>query len=674
MTFLQPALLFALPFILVPVLVHLLNKRRHRTYAWAAMMFLVRATQQARGRRKLRHFLILACRVLAVAALIFALSRPLAGGWVSWFGGNRPEAILLLLDRSASMESAPSENTPTKRSAAISRVASAVKELAGGARVVFFDSAGTLPLEMASADALADLPQAAPTGTAADIPALLEKAIDYLTTAKPGRAEIWLASDLQESNWLPNDGRWQTIRASLRGLNQTPPVRILGLTGEPASSHALRLVNVLREGPNLLLDIEIQRLGDGPTALPLTVALDGAAGIEETIDVPQSPLAMRKRLSLGQRTEGGWGRLGLGPDLNTTDNIVWFAFGGQTPLQSAVVSADFAGKVLALASAPPGSNARQSSVFAPENAHNIAWQQTRLILWQAPLPSGALAAQLEKFVESGGSVIFFPSGHESAPDEAIFGQHWSAPEAAAADARFSILSWETMGGPLAHFRDGHPMGLDKLFIIKRQLPTGEASVIATYDDGSPAATRLASGLGQAVFFSTLPDPRWSDLESSNILLPLIERLLAASARFAVEAPTLSLGDAPPSVPGQTGAWECLDGFLRDGTVAAAPSVHPGIYRRGTSLAAFNVPASEFQPAVIDRARLEKLFDGIGMRLFEERVTREQGLATEIWRSFALFVLFLLLAEALLCLPQARAQSTSAAASNAPDPGLPRTAP
>ena len=53
---------------------------------------------------KLRQFLILACRVLAVAALIFFAARPLAGGWLGWALSSAPDAILILLDRSASME------------------------------------------------------------------------------------------------------------------------------------------------------------------------------------------------------------------------------------------------------------------------------------------------------------------------------------------------------------------------------------------------------------------------------------------------------------------------------------------------------------------------------------------------------------------------------------------
>lgn len=648
MSFLQPFLLFGLPFVLVPILVHLLNKRRHKTYKWAATMFLVRATQQARGRRRLRHFLILACRVLAVAALLFALSRPLAGGWVSWFGGNRPEAILLILDRSATMESRIEEGGPVKRESALARVSAAIKEFASGTRVVLFDSTGGAPMELASAEALADLPQAGPSEGGADIPGLFERALDYLATAKPGKAEIWIASDLQASNWAANDGRWQTIRSSYRALGQDPPVRVLGLTGAPASEHGIQLLNVWRDGPEVQLDLEIRRTGESATPLPLTVSLDGGAGAQESIELKDGILNLRKRINVGDRKDGGWGRLSLGPDLSPADNTIWFAFGPEKPLLTKVVSADRAGKVLALAAAPPGQSGRQSTLLEPTDAHQIDWATTRLIIWQAPFPDATLAQQLTTFLENGGSILFFPPASSEESAGSFQGLGWSPEETAPADGKFGILSWDTTSGPLANFREGQPMAMDRLFIIRRRVATGDATVLATFDDGSPAVSRLGVGRGQAVFFSTLPDRRWSDLGSYNVLLPLIERLLSSAARFSQDAPTLSLGDPLPEDPLTKAAWETVDSAASGG--GASPTSRAGVYRRGGTLAAVNVPAAEFQPPVLERTELDALLAGMRARLFEERVSREQGLASEIWRAFAIALLFFLLSEALLSLP------------------------
>ena len=103
MIFLQPFILWGLPLVLLPVIIHLLNRMRYRTVAWAAMMFLLTASKQATRQARVREWLILACRILAVLALLFFLARPLVGGWLGAAAGNQPDTVVVVLDRSPSM-------------------------------------------------------------------------------------------------------------------------------------------------------------------------------------------------------------------------------------------------------------------------------------------------------------------------------------------------------------------------------------------------------------------------------------------------------------------------------------------------------------------------------------------------------------------------------------------
>src|SRR5438445_4785125 len=103
MPFLQPLLLLALPLIALPVIIHLINQRRYQTIHWAAMMFWLAANRMSRGYARLRQILILLFRVLAIAALILAVSRPLTSGWIGRVAGGRPDATIIILDRSPSM-------------------------------------------------------------------------------------------------------------------------------------------------------------------------------------------------------------------------------------------------------------------------------------------------------------------------------------------------------------------------------------------------------------------------------------------------------------------------------------------------------------------------------------------------------------------------------------------
>ena len=98
MSFLQPWMLWVLPTIALPILIHLIYQHRHRSVEWAAMMFLVRAQRMNKGMARLRYVLIMLMRMAAIAAIIFVASRPLASGRFRMFGMGKPDATLILLD------------------------------------------------------------------------------------------------------------------------------------------------------------------------------------------------------------------------------------------------------------------------------------------------------------------------------------------------------------------------------------------------------------------------------------------------------------------------------------------------------------------------------------------------------------------------------------------------
>ena len=66
MSFLQPWMLLALPVIALPIIIHLINQRRYQSVPWGAMMFLLAANRMSRGYARLRQWLILLLRTLAI--------------------------------------------------------------------------------------------------------------------------------------------------------------------------------------------------------------------------------------------------------------------------------------------------------------------------------------------------------------------------------------------------------------------------------------------------------------------------------------------------------------------------------------------------------------------------------------------------------------------------------
>lgn len=168
MSFYQQPLLWFLCAAAIPVIIHLLNRRRHKTLAWAAMQFLLKATRESRGKKKLRHILILTARALGIACLATAVARPMIGGLLGW-GASKMDTVILILDRSASMETTAENASAPRRELAIDRVRDAMKSL-DATRLVLIDSATSTPQDIPSPEILAEITNTRATDAAANIP------------------------------------------------------------------------------------------------------------------------------------------------------------------------------------------------------------------------------------------------------------------------------------------------------------------------------------------------------------------------------------------------------------------------------------------------------------------------------------------------------------------------
>lgn len=100
LAFLNPLLLWALPLAAVPIIIHILNRRRFKKVPWAAMEFLLRAMKRNRKRMRLEQWIVLLLRVLAVLLLAMLVARPQLGG--GGLIGTRTHHVVVL-DDSASM-------------------------------------------------------------------------------------------------------------------------------------------------------------------------------------------------------------------------------------------------------------------------------------------------------------------------------------------------------------------------------------------------------------------------------------------------------------------------------------------------------------------------------------------------------------------------------------------
>ncbi|MFM8468455.1 MAG: BatA domain-containing protein, partial [Limisphaerales bacterium] len=522
MTFLQPFLLWGLPLVLVPVIIHLINRLRHKPQPWAAMMFLLQVTRASTSHAKLRQWLVLLFRTLAVLALVLFVARPLAGGWLGWTLSPAPDVIVIVLDRSASMESRLAGQTVTKREQAVKLLAEAAREFQDKSHLVLLDSATRTPQQLASAKSLLEPTLTGPTDTAADLPTLLQLAHNWLVENRAGAAELWLASDLQRSNWLPDDERWKTVTAQLAKLPQRVRVRLLAFDDDREPNISATLAEVFRrarpDGAELSLALDLARNATNGTArFPLALTLNGAKSQTE-LDMDGAALRWRHKVDLGAAKGLGWGALELPADANARDNAAYFVFGSDSAVRATVISDPSTlvhyVRLAALSPAPrQPAEVLTPAAFAEHTATDAA-----LLLWHATLPDAAGEKRLRNFIEEGGVIVFLPPGR--ADTGKFLGLGWADSQPASADKPFQIAKWEQQEGPLAKTDEGLSLPIGDLEIARRAAIIGDATALAAFADGSPLLTRRALGRGQFLFLATLPHDDWSTLGDGPVLVPM----------------------------------------------------------------------------------------------------------------------------------------------------------
>ncbi|MCK6547828.1 BatA domain-containing protein [Myxococcota bacterium] len=104
MSFANPLFLLGLFGAAVPIIIHLIHKRKPRKQAFAAMELLMRSIERVERRWRIKRFLLLAARVTLLAALALAAAGPMIGSEEALsVVSSGPKRIAIVIDASLSM-------------------------------------------------------------------------------------------------------------------------------------------------------------------------------------------------------------------------------------------------------------------------------------------------------------------------------------------------------------------------------------------------------------------------------------------------------------------------------------------------------------------------------------------------------------------------------------------
>jgi hypothetical protein len=647
MSFLYPALLLGLPLAGLPVVIHLINQRRFQNIDWGAMRFLLEANRMSRGFARIRQWLILLFRVLAVAALNFAISRPLLSGWLGIAAGDRADTTIVLVDRSASMQQAGAGGQ-SKLETGVRQLATTLGSLRSS-HWVLIDSVSLEPQELETPSALVASARTGPASAAADLPALLQAAYDYIKANQAGRTEIWICSDLRANDWNAGSGKWKTLRDGYLDLEQGVRFHLLAYPQTANSDIAVRVSDVRRlrsaDAASLVMTISLHReLGEDPVDLPVHIEVEGARS-EVAVKLQGHDAVLKDHvIPLDQDRTRGWGNVSIPADANPANNQFHFAFAESPPRKTIIVAdAGSATMPLELAAAITGVAEHDAEVLnlEPDQLSTAPWEDAALVIWQARLPTGAIAETIRGYIDAGGHALFLPPAN---PDDAeLLGLRWTAWQEPADPV--AVDTWRSDQDLLSRTQSGAALPVGDIVIQRYCGLTGERTPLATLHGGDTLLARATTPHGGAYFLTSTAAVKDSSLATNGIVLyAAVQRALSEGAARLSTARQATAGEKPADAH----EWQKLAG---GDVLSTEYPYQAGVYAAGKRTIAVNRSEAEDRALVVENAQLNSLFEGLSFDRVDDAAGSYAALTHEVWRVMLFSMIAALVAEAGLCLPK-----------------------
>ncbi len=587
MSFLNPLLLAGLAAVSIPIIIHLLNRRKFRKVTWAAMRFLQKAIEQNQRRMRIEDMILLALRCLIVALLALALARPaILSEAAAVFGESRVTGVILL-DNSLSM--GMSDGTTTRFEKARRAAEYVIDSLPAGSAVAVYllgeQPQAVIPEPTQDLNlARKAVREAALTDRTSEMLPALGRAIEVLKDRLALRKEIYLLTDGQATGWR----QFVEIQRTLENARERIKAHVV-LVNELEEKNLS--VSGLAAGAGLnavgqasRFEVKVSNHGAVEARnVRVSLSVDGEpAGDEFAIDTLPAGATRSVTLFARLRQPGFHSVVArIGEDRLPADDH-----------RTLVVRAVQEVKVL-LVDGSPGGEPRDSEVFflrnalVPVSADAAAeyfiksttipaaeLPQARpddfdvVVLANVPDLGASVASTLTGFVRQGGGLLVFPGAdvNAAAYNETLFERATLLPAAfgeargdAGKDDAFVTLQEKAYDHPIVSIwndpaagRLGAARFFRRLELFPAALATnatatgtndaGAPRIVLRYSDGTPAVMERTFGLGRVVQFSSTADTAWNDLPVRLAWVPLLHRTLGSIMERHDEGLNLRAGE------------------------------------------------------------------------------------------------------------------------------------
>jgi hypothetical protein len=564
MTFLTPAFLGAIALVGIPILIHLIRRRKLKIVKWAAMEFLLQSQRKQRRRLRIEELILLLLRMLIIAAAVLAFARPvLRALGVPILSQNTHVYAVIVLDNSFSMGARGTDGRTSFERAKVAAHEVVTRVLRDGDSV--------------SVVLLSDKPEAAVDSPSFDrslvrrrieAAPLSDRNTDYLAAAhmvvrllrasKTPVKEVYWITDDQSDGWATS--KKESARTTWADVAKLSRVNWISAgSGENDRENLEVETPVLGSElvtPQLATRIDARIVNHGIKArndLLVNLVVDGAVKGSTRVSVPPGGSATAEFLHQFVRIGTHTGSVAL----NDPHNVDGLELDNSAPF---VVRVRDRVKVLVLDPHPAHNPSQRESYFlvkamAPDE--NLESLQPKLregeglggitlrdydviaIAGMSSLSQNDRDA-LSEFVKAGGGVVIFP-GPDSDPRQINTVLQSSGLLPARLGARKKLdeknglkLEPSTIQHPaLAMFKDTSNLHLSgaqfytyyPLEPVNDDANLGAVRVMVRFNNGDPAFVERRVGLGHVILAASSAGRLWNDLPLQSSYVPLVYQLM-----------------------------------------------------------------------------------------------------------------------------------------------------
>lgn len=404
MNFLFPTFLFGLLAIAIPIIIHLFNFRKYKKVYFTNVAFLKELKQESDSKSKLKEWLILAMRILAISCLVFAFAQPFIPNKLKTTAVGE-KAISVYIDNSFTMESANKQGT------LLENAKTQAKDIANafGAndkfQIITNDFEGKHQRYLSKEDFLEQLNEIKISSASKKINDVIKRQQDFLNNGNSKNKQLFLLSDFQMGN-----GLFQKQEIDTNTIVHLLPIK--------ASEQS----NVFID--SVWFETPVQQFGT-QQKIHANIINKSNKDIENGslklfINGAQVSLSSFN-VSVGNKTDASIGFTVKNKGINkaelriddypiTYDDVFYFSFNAQTTINAMVINGKESNTIQNFRSLM-----QKDSLFAytenSENAIDYAQftKQNIIILNELSTLSSGLVAELQKFIRPGGTVVVFPN-------------------------------------------------------------------------------------------------------------------------------------------------------------------------------------------------------------------------------------------------------------------------